>query len=73
MTNYYVATRSAYVLVNAADENKAREVGQPALATLFRESLGRETQFEIRLVRLATADEIELMKWHNEKVAQESK
>jgi hypothetical protein len=73
MTTFYVATRSAYVLVDADDETKARELGHPALAKLFRESLGREAQFEIRLVRLATADEIKLMEWHNEKVAQESK
>jgi hypothetical protein len=72
MTTFYVATRTCYVLVEAADEGQARELGRPGLAALYREQLGREVAVEIHTVRPATAKEIELQKWHDENLASES-
>ena len=73
MTTYYVATRVNYVLVDAADEAQARELGQPGLAKLYRECLGKEVPVVIHTIRPATADEIETMQWHNEMLAREVK
>jgi hypothetical protein len=72
MTTFYVATRSLYVLVDAANEAEACELGWPALAQLLRERLGREVPVEVHTVRPATADEIESMKWHDQMVARET-
>ena len=72
MSTYFVATLARYALVEAAGESEARERGQIALHALYadlRERLGREVPVEIRTVRLATADEIELWRWHQEMVA----
>jgi hypothetical protein len=72
MTTFYVATRASYVLVDAADETQARQLGQPALAALYRETLGIDVPIQIHTVRLPTSDEIETMNWHNEMVARET-
>ena len=51
-----------------------RQRGYAALYDLYadlRERLGKEVPITIHTVRLATADEIELMAWHNEMVARE--
>jgi len=68
MNIYYVATRVRYVLVEAEDECNARVVGHSALHELHADlgRLGHEVPIEIRTVRLATTDEIDFMKWHNE-------
>jgi hypothetical protein len=74
MTAYYVATLARYVLVDAANEDQARELGRVALHDLYadmRERLGRDVPIEVRTVRPATDVEIELMKWHDEKVREE--
>jgi hypothetical protein len=63
MTTFYVATRARYVLVEAANESEARRLGQPALQELY---VGRNLPVEIRVVRPATDDEIELRNWHRE-------
>jgi hypothetical protein len=73
MTTFYVATVARYVLVEAQDENAARELATPALYELYadtRRKLGRDTPIQIHTVRLATAEEVELWKWHQEKVAE---
>lgn len=72
MTTYFVATRARYVLVDAENEAQARDLGQLDLHDLYadlRERLGREVPIEIHTARPATTDEIELMKWHREMVA----
>lgn len=74
MTTWYVATRACYVLVDAPDEETARRDAVPGLHDLYagvRERLGRDVPIEIHTVRPATADEIELQNWHDEKIANE--
>jgi predicted Co/Zn/Cd cation transporter (cation efflux family) len=69
MTTFYVATRARYVLVEAANESEARKLGQPALQEFHAEvsaRIGRELPVEIRVIRPATDDEIELEQWHRE-------
>ena len=63
MTTYYVATRAMYVLVDAANENEARTKALPALAELRED---RKAVIEIRTVRPATDDELELARWDSE-------
>lgn len=65
MTIFYVATLSTYVLVDAADEADARAQGESALQRL----LGRPAQ--VRIVRPATPDEIDLQNWFDEAVARD--
>ena len=75
MKTYYVATLARYVLVEADDETTAREVGQAALHTLYadvRERLGKEVPIEIRTLREATREEIELWNWHHQMLAWET-
>ncbi|MBX3435742.1 MAG: hypothetical protein KF847_20685 [Pirellulales bacterium] len=75
MTTYYVASLARYVLVEAEDAAAARVAGQAALHDLFadlRERLGRDVPIEIRTVRPATTDEIDLLKWHREMLAREA-
>ena len=75
MTTYLVATLARYVLVDAESENEARRLGQPALHALYadvRERLGKEVPIEIRTVREATQDEIDLWNWHHKMLEQES-
>jgi len=59
MSTYYVATRIRYVLVEADDENNARNIGDVALHEMHADlgkRLGHEVPFEIRSVRLATTN-----------------
>jgi hypothetical protein len=70
MTTFYVATLSTYVLVNAKDEAMARELGQAALQKMYAER-GRHVPINIRTVRPAIDDEIELQAWHRGLVARE--
>ncbi|MCA9221105.1 MAG: hypothetical protein KDA71_12315 [Planctomycetales bacterium] len=75
MTTYLVATLARYVLVDAESESEARRLGQPALHTLYadvRERLGKEVPIEIRTVREATQDEIDLWNRHHKMLEQES-
>ncbi len=76
MTTYLVATLARYVLVDAESESEARRLGQPALYDLYaelRERLGRDVPIEIRTIREATQDEIDLWNWHHKMLEQESK
>ena len=76
MTTYFVATLARYVLVDAENEMAARELGQAALHDLYadlRERLGRDVPIEIRTVREATADEIDLWTWHHDMLKAEAK
>ncbi len=71
MSTYYVATLARYVLVEANNEAQARERGQNALRELYAEDERASGSGPIRIatVRLATDDEIELMRWHTEKIS----
>ena len=72
MTTYLVATLARYVLVDAESESEARRLGQPALYDLYadlQERLGKDVPIEIRTVREATQDEIDLWSWHHEMIA----
>ena len=74
MTTYLVGTLARYVLVNAKDEDEARELALPALHGLYQElriRLGRIVPINIRTVRPATDDDIALQHWHDEQVAGE--
>ena len=66
MTTYYVATLAHYVLVQAKNEVEARRRGQAALR-----KLGANMPVNIRTVRPATEDEIELDRQHWQAVAGE--
>ena len=68
MTTYYVATLATYVLVDAADELEARELGHASLVQLT----GNATP-NIRTIRHATDDEIELGRWHQENLDRETR
>jgi hypothetical protein len=75
MTVYYVATLARYVLVEAADEHDARRLGQDALYELHadaRERLGKDVPINVRKVRPATDQEIELQRFHDEAIASEA-
>ena len=75
MTTFYVATLARYVLVEADNESAARIAGHAALYDLYadlRERLGRDVPIEIRTIRPATTDEIDMLKWHNEMLACEA-
>lgn len=75
MTTWFVATRTAYVLVDAEDEGTARRDAYPGLYDLYadlRKQLGREVEVTIHTVRPATDDEIELWNWHNEMIARDA-
>lgn len=74
MTTYLVATVTRYVLVDAEDEEHARELGLVALYDLYadlREKLGRDVPITIHTVREATREEIDLWTWHHEMLAKE--
>ena len=74
MTAYYVATLARYVVVEAENEAQARERGAAALHELYadvRAKLGREVPIEIRTVRPATSDEIDMVRTHERLVANE--
>lgn len=75
MTTYFVATLARYVLVDAKNETQARELGHAALHELYadvRAKWGKEVPIEIRTIRPATSNEIEMMKWHHEMLAREA-
>jgi hypothetical protein len=67
MTMYYVATLARYVLVDAANETSARQIGQAALQA----EAGDRAAIQVRTVRPATDDEIELWHWHHDQLARE--
>lgn len=74
MTTYFVATLARYVLVDADNEDDARELGATKLHALYadlRAKLGRDVPINICTVRPATEDEIELQRFHDEMVARE--
>ena len=74
MTTYLVATLARYVLVEANNEDAARELGMPKLIELYadlRAKLGRDVPINICSVRPATEDKIELKRFHDEMVARE--
>jgi uncharacterized protein YbjQ (UPF0145 family) len=71
MTTFYVATLARYVLVDANNEFDARERGHAALRDLYAEDGGADAVINIRMVRPATDDEIELCRWHAESIANE--
>ena len=74
MTAYYVATLARYVVVDAENEVQARERGAAALRELYadlRARYGREVPIEIRVVRPATTDEIEMVRFHERMLANE--
>ncbi len=75
MFAYYVATLARYVLVDAENEAAARELGHAALHELYadlRERWGKEVPIEIRTIRPATTDEIDMWKWHQQMLAKEN-
>ena len=71
MSTYYVATLARYVLVGADNESDARERGYAALHDLYAADGSAGAAINIRTVRPATDDEIELVRWHQEKLAVE--
>jgi hypothetical protein len=74
MTAYYVATLARYVVIDAENESQARERGAAALRELYadlRARYGREVPIEIRVVRPATSDEIEMVRFHERMLANE--
>ena len=75
MTTYLVATLARYVLVDAANEDEARTLGQVALHDLYadlRERLGKDVPINILTVRPATDSEIDLQRFHDEMMARET-
>ena len=71
---YYVATLARYVLIDAANETQAADLGKESLHDLYadlRERLGREVPINIRTIRPATSEEIEFDRWHQEQLARE--
>ena len=74
MTTYFVATLTRYILVEAHNEIDARERGYAALHDLYadlRERFGKEVPIKILTARPATDDEIELWRWHQDRLASE--
>ena len=74
MTAYYVATLARYVVIDAENGVQARERGAAALHELYadvRARYGREVPIEIRVVRPATTDEIEMVRFHERMLANE--
>jgi len=75
MTTYLVATVARYVLVDAENEDQARELGSVALYDLYadlREKLGRDVPITVHTVRKATQDEIDLWTWHHKMLKREN-
>jgi len=76
MTIYYVATLAHYVLIEADDEALARSWGRAALYMLHGDPCTRwckKAPIEIRTVRPATPDEIDLWNSHQQMLAKEGK
>lgn len=75
MTTYLVATLARYVLVDAANEDEARALGQVALHDLYadlRKRLGKDVPIIVRTIRPATDEEIDLQRYHDEMMAREA-
>lgn len=73
-TTYYVATLAHYVLVDAANDEEARSLGQVALQELYadlQDGHAANAPINILTIRPATAEEIELQRFHDEMVARE--
>ena len=71
MQTYYVATLSHYVLVEARTEADARVSSLAALRHSYRTNgHGPEVPIDVRLVRLATPEEVELQCWHDEHLSE---
>ena len=69
MSIYYVASLARYVIVEADSEAQAREVGLPALRDLYAAD-GTDARFvQIRTVRLATDNEFEFEREHQQMLA----
>jgi hypothetical protein len=71
---YYVATLARDVLVEAENEDQARERGQTAIEELFaelRRQFDAEMPVDTLTVRPATSDEIEFSRWNEETLARE--
>jgi hypothetical protein len=70
---FYVAALARYVLIEAENEEQARERGKPAIEELYAELRLRHPnmQVDIRTVRPATTDEIEFCRWNEETLARE--
>jgi hypothetical protein len=75
MTTYYVATLAKYVLVEAENEAKARELGRVGGSRSFTPKrgrrIGKEVPVKILVVRPATTDEIEFCRCSEEMLARE--
>jgi len=68
------ATLARYVVVEAENESQARERGAAALHELYadlRAKLGHEVLIDIRTVRPATSDEIDMVRTHERMLANE--
>jgi hypothetical protein len=66
---YYVATLARYALVEADDEESARELGKELLVQMYddyRRLAARGIPIEIRTVRGPTETELNLWRWHLE-------
>ncbi|OAI52080.1 hypothetical protein AYO47_06580 [Planctomyces sp. SCGC AG-212-M04] len=70
-TPYYVATLARYVVVDALNEDDARTKGHAALVDLYVRSGANNHPIEIRTVRPANPDEVEMCAYHARKVAEE--
>jgi hypothetical protein len=69
MTTYLVGTQARFVLVEADNEDNARERGQAALHALYADISDRvrdDTPIPVRTVRPATNDEIAEWRRHDE-------
>jgi hypothetical protein len=72
---YYVATLAQYVLVDAANDEEARSLGQVALQELYadlQDGHGANAPINILTIRPATDEEVELQRFHNEMAAREA-
>lgn len=66
-TTWYVATLVRYVLVEAETEEEAQSKGRAALRGLYaKEIAGHDVPLDVRTVRPATAQEIDLVAWNAE-------
>jgi hypothetical protein len=71
---FYVATLARFVLVEAENEEQARERGAAALEELYaelRRQFDAEMPANILTVRPATSDEVEFSWWNEETLARE--
>jgi hypothetical protein len=74
LTTYYVATLAKYVLVEAENEGRDRELGRVGLEKLHAEvgrRLGNDLPVNNLVMRPATTDEIEFCRRGEEMLAQE--